>query len=65
MIAKYTRNHTSVEVLKMRDGKPTWVGGYVFVRAVDDKDIRVKQTTPGAGFGHFTTWSHDRVRPAR
>jgi hypothetical protein len=53
-----------VEVLT-NDTTSPWQGGYEFVRCIDDADIRVRQTKPGPGCGHTTTWTHDRVRIAR
>jgi len=61
-IVKYEKG-MAVQVLKMRDDKPKWVGGFVFLRCVDNADIRVQQIEEGPGHGHITTWTHDRVRP--
>lgn len=61
---KYVKYETgmAVQVLKMRDGKPSWVGGYIYRRAVDGR-IRVEQVSEGPGNGNFTEFTHDRVRP--
>jgi hypothetical protein len=52
----------AVQVLQVRDGKPKWVGGYIFVRSIDGM-TRVQQVAEGPGHKHITTWTHDRVRP--
>lgn len=49
----------AVQVLMLRDNKPKWVGGFVFVRAVDEMHVRVQQI----GERHVMNWTHDRVRP--
>lgn len=61
-IVKYEKG-MAVQVLKMRDDKPSWVSGFVFVRPVDDNCIRVQQISEGPGHTHITTWTHDRIRP--